>query len=47
MYTIYACPARPDKGQVAFSQPTQSGARMMRRWGEGKVRVFVDDESQI
>lgn len=46
-HTIYACPARPEKGQVAFSQPTQSGARMMRRWGRGGVRVFVDDESQL
>ena len=45
LHTIYACPARPEKGQVAFSQPTQSGARMMRRWGKGGVRVF--DESQL
>jgi N-acetyltransferase len=46
-HTIYGCSFDPRRGQVAFSQPTDSGRRMMERWGGGGVRVFVDDESQL
>ncbi|RSH94531.1 hypothetical protein EHS25_004335 [Saitozyma podzolica] len=46
-HTIYGLPLSPSSGQVAFSQPTDSGRRMMERWGGGAVRVFVDDESQL
>ncbi|WVQ73755.1 hypothetical protein IAR50_003335 [Cryptococcus sp. DSM 104548] len=46
-HTVYGCELDPKKGQVAFSQPTESGRKMMERWGGGEVRVFVDDESQI
>lgn len=45
--TVYGCSFDPAKGQVAFSQPTESGRAAMERWGGGAVRVFVDDESQI
>ena len=37
----------PRKGEVAFSQPTNSGRITMEKWGGGDVRVFVDDESQL
>ncbi|ODO06180.1 hypothetical protein L198_01412 [Cryptococcus wingfieldii CBS 7118] len=46
-HTVYGCELDPKKGQVAFSQPTESGRKMMERWGGGEVRVFVDDESQL
>ncbi|WVO13194.1 hypothetical protein L204_100806 [Cryptococcus depauperatus] len=46
-HTIYGCHFDPKQGQVAFSQPTESGRRVMEKWGEGNVRVFVDDESQL
>jgi N-acetyltransferase len=45
-YTIYGCEFRPGRGEVAFSQPTESGRAVMEKWGRGTVRVFVDDESQ-
>lgn len=46
-YTVYGCSFDPLKGQVAFSQPTNSGRGVMTKWGQGQVRVFVDDESQL
>ena len=45
--TVYGCTFDPAKGEVAFSQPTESGRATMERWGGGRVRVFVDDESQL
>lgn len=44
---VYGCAFNPHKGEVAFSQPTQSGRAVMEKWGGGGVRVFVDDESQL
>ena len=44
---VYGCAFDPRKGQVAFSQPTESGRKVMERWGGGAVRVFVDDERQL
>ncbi|CAD6579680.1 MAG: hypothetical protein TREMPRED_002547 [Tremellales sp. Tagirdzhanova-0007] len=46
-HTVYGCSFDPRKGDVAFSQPTESGRVVMERWGRGGVRVFVDDESQL
>ncbi|KAL7419611.1 hypothetical protein Q5752_005523 [Cryptotrichosporon argae] len=46
-HTVYGCRFDALAGDVAFSQPTESGRRAMERWARGKVRVFVDDESQI
>ncbi|ORY25853.1 hypothetical protein BCR39DRAFT_589986 [Naematelia encephala] len=45
--TVYGCVFQPGKGQVAFSQPTDSGRKVMESWGGGAIRVFVDDESQL
>lgn len=36
----------PTAGDVAFSQPTNSGKALMDAWGGGGVRVFVEDEQQ-
>ncbi|KAL1410260.1 hypothetical protein Q8F55_004266 [Vanrija albida] len=44
---VYGCTFDPRAGQVAFSQPTESGRKTMEKWGGGSVRVFVDDESQL
>ncbi|OCF32379.1 hypothetical protein I316_06049 [Kwoniella heveanensis BCC8398] len=48
-HTVYGCAFDPQRGEVAFSQPTESGRGVMHAWGKGtgKVRVFVDDESQL
>jgi len=46
-HTTYGCTFDPAKGQVAFSQPTNSGRITMEKWGKGMVRVFVDDETQL
>jgi N-acetyltransferase len=45
--TVYGCTFDPAAGEVAFSQPTESGRAVMEKWGGGAVRVFVDDECQI
>lgn len=45
--TVYGCVFDPARGEVAFSQPTDSGRMVMEKWGRGGVRVFVDDESQL
>ncbi|WOO78984.1 N-acetyltransferase ESCO2 [Vanrija pseudolonga] len=45
--TVYGCTFDPRAGEVAFSQPTESGRKTMGKWGGGAVRVFVDDESQL
>ncbi|KAK6907203.1 hypothetical protein I203_101193 [Kwoniella mangroviensis CBS 8507] len=45
--TVYGCTFDPTVGDVAFSQPTQSGRAVMERWGQGGIRVFADDESQL
>ena len=45
--TIAGTSFDPRKGEVAFSQPTNSGRITMEKWGGGEVRVFVDDESQL
>lgn len=46
-HTVYGCTFDPRRGEIAFSQPTESGRGVMERWGGGEVRVFVDDESQL
>lgn len=46
-HTVYGYTFDPKKGEVAFSQPTDSGRAVMEKWGGGRVRVFVDDESQL
>ncbi|GMK56659.1 hypothetical protein CspeluHIS016_0304990 [Cutaneotrichosporon spelunceum] len=44
-HTVYGCRFDPKAGQVAFSQPTDSGRAVMQAWGKGAVRVF--DEGQL
>ena len=39
---IHGCPLDPEKGQVAFSQPTGSGQAVMDAWGKGGIRVYED-----
>ena len=39
---IHACPLDPVKGQIAFSQPTGDGRRLMESWGRGKIRVYEE-----
>lgn len=39
---IYGCPLDPEKGQIAFSQPTGSGQAVMDAWGKGGVRIYED-----
>ena len=39
---IHGCPLDPEKGQVAFSQPTGSGQAVMEAWGKGGIRIYED-----
>ncbi|EGN96047.1 hypothetical protein SERLA73DRAFT_112104 [Serpula lacrymans var. lacrymans S7.3] len=39
---IHGYPLDPRKGEVAFTQPTESGYAIMRIWGEGNVRVYEE-----
>ncbi|KAF8156938.1 hypothetical protein B0H34DRAFT_789535 [Crassisporium funariophilum] len=39
---IHGCPVDPKKGQVAFTQPTNSGQAVMCAWGEGGVRIYEE-----
>lgn len=40
--TVYGRTLRPEKGEVAFSQPTAGGRKVMRRWGV--TRIFCEDD---
>lgn len=37
---VHGCPLDPKKGEVAFSQPTGLGKRVLESWAGGKGRVF-------
>ncbi|KAG8869242.1 hypothetical protein FRC20_001868 [Serendipita sp. 405] len=39
---IHGCHLDPGKGQIAFSQPTGDGQKLMTRWGRGGVRIFEE-----
>lgn len=39
---IHGCELDPQKGEVAFSQPTSSGRVVMERWGKGGIRVYEE-----
>lgn len=38
---VPGCVLDPKEGQIAFSQPTGDGARVMRSWGEGHIRIWT------
>ncbi|KAH9477964.1 N-acetyltransferase ECO1 [Psilocybe cubensis] len=40
---IHGCPLTPDSGQIAFSQPTGMGQKVMENWGRGHIRVYEED----
>ncbi|CED82253.1 Protein involved in establishing cohesion between sister chromatids during DNA replication [Phaffia rhodozyma] len=42
-HTIFGMQVTSAEG-IAFSQPTRSGRALMERWGQGSVRVFIEDE---
>ncbi|KAF8582096.1 hypothetical protein K439DRAFT_1273425, partial [Ramaria rubella] len=37
---VHGCELDPTKGQVAFSQPTGDGQKVMESWGKGSVRIY-------
>ena len=39
---IHGCPLDPEKGQIAFSQPTGCGQAVMDAWGKGGIRIYED-----
>ena len=39
---IHGCSLGPEKGQVAFSQPTGSGQAVMEVRGKGSIRIYED-----
>lgn len=40
---IHGCPLNPESGQIAFSQPTGMGQKVMKSWGKGGIRVYEED----
>jgi len=40
---IPGCPLDPLKSQIAFSQPTGDGNKVMQSWGGGKIRIYEED----
>ncbi|KAG7453015.1 uncharacterized protein BT62DRAFT_925559 [Guyanagaster necrorhizus] len=40
--SIQGCVLDPRKGHVAFTQPTGDGNSVMRKWGGGGVRIYVE-----
>jgi N-acetyltransferase len=39
---IHGCPLDPKKGDVAFSQPTGLGGKVLAKWAGGNGRVFEE-----
>ncbi|KAF8527062.1 hypothetical protein JB92DRAFT_2868645 [Gautieria morchelliformis] len=39
---VHGCELDPTKGQVAFSQPTGDGRKVMENWGKGGIRIYED-----
>ena len=39
---IHGCPLDPKKGEIAFSQPTGLGGKVLEKWAGGKGRVFEE-----
>ncbi|KAF8522121.1 hypothetical protein BU17DRAFT_45101 [Hysterangium stoloniferum] len=39
---VHGCELDPTKGQIAFSQPTGDGRKVMERWGKGGVRIYQE-----
>lgn len=39
---VYGCPLDPTRGQIAFSQPTGDGQRIMQTWGKGGIRIYQE-----
>lgn len=37
------CILNPIEGQIAFSQPTGDGAKVMQKWGNGHIRIYEED----
>jgi N-acetyltransferase len=40
---VPGCVLDPKEGQIAFSQPTGDGAKIMQRWGNGHIRIYEED----
>lgn len=39
---IHGCELDPTKGEVAFSQPTGDGQKVMENWGNGGIRIYQE-----
>ncbi len=39
---IHAYPLSPERGEIAFSQPTGLGKQTMDSWGKGNVRIYEE-----
>lgn len=39
---VHGCELDPTKGEVAFSQPTGDGRKVMESWGKGGVRIYQE-----
>lgn len=39
---VHGCKLDPREGEVAFTQPTNSGQAVMQSWGKGGVRIYQE-----
>jgi len=39
---LHGCTLNPAKGQIAFSQPTGDGQKLMESWGKGNIRIYEE-----
>lgn len=39
---IHGLQLDPERGEIAFSQPTSLGRLVMEKWGKGKIRIFEE-----
>lgn len=39
---VPGCVLDPREGQIAFSQPTGDGAKVMQSWGRGHIRIYEE-----
>jgi N-acetyltransferase len=40
---ILGCHLDPRQSQIAFSQPTGDGNKVMQDWGGGRIRIYEED----
>ena len=40
---ILGCPLYPERGDIAFTQPTGAGKAVLESWGKGGIRIYEEE----